>query len=50
MTLLEIAFCILFVFCGCGADSICDKSGGIWMFIAFMVLFLVAGVMGHRDD
>ena len=47
---LEILFCLLFVFCGCSIDSICDSGSSVWLLVAFFTLVLVAAVMGHEDD
>lgn len=49
-TVLEILFCLLFVFCGCSVDSICDSGSGIWLLVAFFTLVLVAAVLGHEED
>lgn len=46
----EIIFCLLFVFCGCSIDSICDSGSSVWLLVAFFTLVLVAAVMGHEDD
>ena len=47
---LEILFCLLFVFCGCSIDSICDSGSSVWLLVAFFTLVLVAAVMGHDDN
>lgn len=50
MTVLEILFCLLFVFCGCSVDSICDSGSSVWLVVAFFTLVLVAAVLGDEDD
>ena len=47
---LEILFCLLFVFGGCSVDSICDSGSSVWLLVAFFTLVLVAAVMGHEDN
>ncbi len=47
---LEVIFILLFVFCGCSVDSICDSGSSVWLLVAFFTLVLVAAVMGHEDN
>ena len=50
MRVIEVIFILLFVFCGCSIDSICDSSSSVWLLVAFFTLVLVAAVMGHDDN
>ena len=50
MKAIEVIFVLLFVFCGCGIDSICDSGSSVWLLVAFFTLVLVAAVMGYEDD
>ena len=50
MRAIEIIFCLLFVFCGCSIDSICDSGSGVWLLVAFFTLVFVAAVLGDEED
>ena len=50
MRAIEIIFCLLFIFCGCSIDSICDSGSSLWLLVAFFTLVFVAAVMGHEDN
>ena len=50
MRAIEVIFVLLFVFCGCSIDNICDSDSGVWLLVAFFTLVLVAAVMGHGDN
>ena len=50
MRAIEIIFCLLFIFCGCSIDSICDSGSSVWLLVAFFTLVFVAAVMGHEDN